>query len=224
MTRATRRFTLIELLVVIAIIAILAAMLLPALAKAREKARTISCASNLKQLALGMIMYTDDNKDTFSPAIAGWGPSGSGLDYFIGFILPYVSDTKLLICPSHSGDVCAGGGCSNDIAHQRYPDLGYGINAYHTDYPSGWVGLADWAEGRALAQVIKPTLVIMLLDLRCYYAATTDSVDMTKTERVAHNTGGNIAYVDGHVQWRSWYTLVKNTAAPAYYPDFVYNQ
>lgn len=69
--KSCKFFTLIELLVVIAIIAVLAAMLLPALSKARAKARAISCISNLKQLGMAAIMYGDDNEGWIPPSYGG---------------------------------------------------------------------------------------------------------------------------------------------------------
>jgi prepilin-type N-terminal cleavage/methylation domain-containing protein len=66
-TEARRGFTLIELLVVIAIIAILAALMLPALARAKEKGRRAACGSNLRQIHLAFVMYADDNNDFLPP-------------------------------------------------------------------------------------------------------------------------------------------------------------
>ncbi len=97
-----RGFTLIELLVVIAIIAILAAILFPVFAQAREKARAISCASNEKQMALGVIQYVQDYDESW-PIGLEWG--GDGNDVFmyqsawVGKIQPYIKNLSIFGCP-----------------------------------------------------------------------------------------------------------------------------
>jgi len=142
-----RGFTLIELLVVIAIIAILAAMLLPALAKAKEKAKTISDLNNLKQVGLFTQLYTDESNETF-PACRGQNSSLAPMDDWWGNYLSKFAagNSNLFHCPVLTGT-------RNQYTPNfkwswtgvTYPGdrIGYAVNVFFLFYPAPSVQAAS---------------------------------------------------------------------------------
>ena len=176
---ARAAFTLIELLVVIAIIAILAAILFPVFARARENARKTSCLSNLKQIGLGLLQYSQDYDEQMVQKQYGgedWSSVSPDRHKWMDCIFPYVKSEQIFVCPSDAPFAAAGssGGNGNspyvfyknfNAATQGYlggSDNGsygsYSINAY---YGSGNAGPAN---GSALAQLQDPGGTIWAAD------------------------------------------------------------
>jgi prepilin-type N-terminal cleavage/methylation domain-containing protein/prepilin-type processing-associated H-X9-DG protein len=209
-----RGFTLIELLVVIAIIAILAAILFPVFAKAREKARQTSCLSNLKQLTLGALQYSQDyDEKQVSYRVASTSP-GCQLNWW-NQITPYTKSDQILVCPSRKEWAC-----------------GYGINGSHVgpcgatvslgaiQQPSQALYFADMARdstrpcGGSL-----PRDNVESADIRLGYcpncAGCADEMGNGTGITNRHNEGVNASFVDGHAKWYKQSTLMAPATSAA---------
>src|SRR5436190_1137514 len=196
-----RGFTLIELLVVIAIIAILAAILFPVFAQAREAARKTTCLSNLKQLGVGMQMYSSDNDDQAVPWNLRWNNKNLFSQDKINLcwdrlIQPYVKNDALFRCPSDNGST-----------RVVLPGHGLVIRSY-TYVGSIGGGWCDWTPPRPLATVSQPSQTVMLVEWdNCASASNWEPCSVNDNEsemRWRHNGQSNILYVDGHSRATPW--------------------
>ena len=226
-----RAFTLIELLVVIAIIAILAAILFPVFARARENARRTSCLSNVRQIGLAFMQYTQDYDEKVPPK---WRSTGAGnctqqtdasapgalfvvsdggnvngqpafpCITWMDFIYPYAKSRQLFVCPSHTAPAVP-----SPLGTFAYPSYGYSsLVSGHNRVLAGSTG----TEPLSLAEVERPSEIITFLDCQVPYsiiANPTEYADAATTnlgKRAWYfphlsNEGTVIGFFDGHAKY-----------------------
>ena len=203
-----KHFTLIELLVVIAIIALLAAMLLPALSAARERARSADCTNKLKQIAVGTMMYVQDHEETYPKPFMY-----SGTGWPQGYInAGYVSSLADFACPSILIKPSDHKPAPNDKYTYGYSYSSYGMNysSIGTSYRQFGSGNPKWSEPAKLRDLNNPSDTIWGLDaLResdgggNYIVYDSYAPGSYGVPDPRHGKVCNIAWCDGHVSGMS---------------------
>lgn len=203
-------FTLIELLVVIAIIAILAAILFPVFAQAREKARSIACLSNCKQMGLAISMYSQDYDEGFPFGHMSDADAMGDAPSWVESVQPYIKARLLHRCPSDTSPFWN--------AAEMPRTTSYGLNAYFTPNHPPYFGLR-------LASINRPAECILVAELADSVTedhfmpmmwgdppkvndpdGMVEQWDMTTAEpkQVAirrHQQGANYVFTEGHAKW-----------------------
>jgi prepilin-type N-terminal cleavage/methylation domain-containing protein/prepilin-type processing-associated H-X9-DG protein len=218
-------FTLIELLVVIVIISILSAILFPVFARARENARRASCLSNMKQIGLAVMQYTQDYDERYplplwqmnfpndpttaatqSPLVSGtpaatFGTGGGGVLTWMDFIFPYTKSLQVFFCPTYS---------TTDKSAVGSKLQNYGYNMYISGWKSGASSTTSYAP-LALSALLRPSETVTILDYPKYrdvtptnYCSTANFLDPTSSNYTLmwpHLDGGTVTFADGHAKW-----------------------
>ncbi|MFZ4782871.1 MAG: DUF1559 domain-containing protein [Armatimonadaceae bacterium] len=212
-----RAFTLIELLVVIAIIAILAAILFPVFAQAREKARQTVCMSNLRQIGMASVMYSQDYDELVVPYRTGAFPaSGARTDMIRywwtglavnsqriageGLLFPYMKGVAIVACPSFQ---------PTGVIAGTFTGYAYNYKHLSNGVPDRWQDrFFDHISSISIGAIDEPARTVLLADAATLNSAgtgitTTDFLDAPTFHRPRfhgrHNGMGNILWVDGHV-------------------------
>jgi prepilin-type N-terminal cleavage/methylation domain-containing protein/prepilin-type processing-associated H-X9-DG protein len=226
-----RAFTLIELLIVIAIIAILAALLLPALSGAKERARVIQCLNNLRQMTFCWTVYADDNNDWLVPNwVLGTGvsPAGSWVmgnvhvlpgvtnvnDIVNGRLFPYTRSVALYQCPNA---VFVNGRLpvrTTSLAEQMHGGDAADARQFGIYDSSGDLG-TNYPPFKKMAEIRKPAPAMALVFVDESQNTVDDGIFAVgwtywkNSPTIRHSRGATFSFADGHVERWKWKGLAK---------------